>query len=994
VLRVGLFLASTVLVLGASAPAGPARAQETDRPDTLFEIAVPGGVRAAAAVLNDRVPPDRSQFLLEVIRRSYIGFNGKTNEPDEMLRSLVAHIEGQHAKYTPGRGMFSASSPIDAGANNTADTVPLPLAPEIWRSAVFGGRSTSPNPVSEILQSRTAARLYYALMSLDDDTRAWLATEPRLIAEIASRYTATFLIAAPGLRIRDGAIRVPGGDAAGALWESLAGHSVSDPAGFIRALVAANEGRLAYFFSAVSQLTSAQIRYALKLDADPPGRIDAARRLYSVFDHVSTGWKLEDRPFWRPALDPALLVADLSVDAIGRPVVPGTQRLWTAVFADADPATANRSEDNRALVSGDPVDFVWLCEQVFKGSHVARRRPYQQVLFASRMLADLNPATARDTIDALRAAAIYPSLVATLERAGVTDIRTFASAARRASRIATIGDDARLLRALAQFQGALVFITRASMRVAPRGRSLDALVSSLAAVEQNDRGEYDGRLVRWLVEVVDSQLATARPGPDAAGMQRPAESRGEQADEPFSPGSLESKMLALLAGPRPALPQLVEWEGTRYRVDLARAERTRLAQLLGDRPLPYVSSAQTLATVADALADTGPTTDPRHQLGELERVSSAGDWDANLAGQFQRAKRDVARGSGGHYTAAISAVRALSDHLLARGLTQFAYAVAMGQRDRAVILADDAASRHDFGLRSPGADRSSPWQMPTGGAERMRDWRATGSLLGLDVRLAEFSLVRLSSKPPINRPTLNDMDRRLLTETAVLVEPSRLTDTDRDALIAAIAKGRERLTALRTTGDITSLADDIRLSAIRRTELSWIVAHDPGRLASFLSPTELLWLGLGATEPRRTLNAWGAPAEGRTGCVCLQLIDRRPLDTLTGRWESGILASGFADLNLRLTELLAELKMPASLLGPVLASATLDFVTNAVSRDPDDRRGLVEFVHALRSDRVEQYLALLTTDGPLVPITDSSALDAGLRAHFTESAEGTTGDVR
>jgi hypothetical protein len=55
----------------------------------------------------------------------------------------------------------------------------------------------------------------------------------------------------------------------------------------------------------------------------------------------------------------------------------------------------------------------------------------------------------------------------------------------------------------------------------------------------------------------------------------------------------------------------------------------------------------------------------------------------------------------------------------------------------------------------------------------------------------------------------------------------------------------------------------------------------------------------------------------------------------------------------------------------VLLAATLDFVNSVTSRDPDDRRGLTEFVQALKSDRVEQYLALLTTDGPLVPLGDS-----------------------
>ena len=86
-----------------------------------------------------------------------------------------------------------------------------------------------------------------------------------------------------------------------------------------------------------------------------------------------------------------------------------------------------------------------------------------------------------------------------------------------------------------------------------------------------------------------------------------------------------------------------------------------------------------------------------------------------------------------------------------------------------------------------------------------------------------------------------------------------------------------------------------------------------------------------------------------------------------------MMASAFPDLNLRLAELFAELQMPAALLGPVLTSATLDFVNSAISRDPDDRRGLVEFVAGLRVGRVEQYLALLTNDGPLVPIGEVGA---------------------
>ena len=62
----------------------------------------------------------------------------------------------------------------------------------------------------------------------------------------------------------------------------------------------------------------------------------------------------------------------------------------------------------------------------------------------------------------------------------------------------------------------------------------------------------------------------------------------------------------------------------------------------------------------------------------------------------------------------------------------------------------------------------------------------------------------------------------------------------------------------------------------------------------------------------------------------------RPLDAFAGRWFSGVLATGFADMNLRLAELLDELHMPGTLLAPVLASATWDFLMNVRINDFDD----------------------------------------------------------
>src|SRR5205823_8036749 len=132
----------------------------------------------------------------------------------------------------------------------------------------------------------------------------------------------------------------------------------------------------------------------------------------------------------------------------------------------------------------------------------------------------------------------------------------------------------------------------------------------------------------------------------------------------------------------------------------------------------------------------------------------------------------------------------------------------------------------------------------------------------------------------------------------------------------------------------------------------------------------------GVGRSARHANRTGAPALGRTR----RRTPWVPLPATHGsasiRGANGPmglrhLRSGFPDLNLRLAELLADMQMPAALLGPVLASATLDFINSAPSRDEDDRRGLVEFVQALGPERLEQYLALLTTDGPLVPVRET-----------------------
>jgi hypothetical protein len=872
--------------------------------------------------------------------------------------------------------------------------VPLPLPVELWTDVILPAQGRrDPGVVQrdqivvQIVRSRTASLLYFGLLELDDETRAWLAGQRDLLRDIAAEHASVFVAAAPGIRVSGGTMRVPGGARAAAAWQDVVGRRATEPAAFIRAVLARGQGRLAYFLGSMAQLTPEQVALAFSLDADDPSaHAAAAHGLYRIHERLAGEWRVENRPFWRPLLDPALLVADLGTDEQGRPLLPGSRAFWTMAFGDGRIGASRSDAGPSGAAEGPPADFAWICEQVFDGDASNEQRRYQRVLFASRVVRRIGPATMQDAVDAVRGAAAFPALSATLERAGVADVATFAAAARRAVRLSEIGDTSRAARALSQFQGAVALISRAARRGSVPAPSLPGLIASLSAVEISERGDYEGRLVGWL----EARLRELSPrGEDPPRSVRTA------ADEMLdsAPGPVERQLLALLAGPAAQPPRFVEWEGMRYRLDFASAEAARLTRLLGEQAPPYLSSAASMIAVAEALEQKTLTRETtRVQLEVLSRIASdvaLDDGEAWMGTGVPRRYRDAletlrraAEGQGGAAGRVAPAIRLLADDLLARGLRAIVYSVAFGMAEQRSATAADAAARHDFGFGGPRGVGTGPWHLPAQRAGDLRGWRVVGSLLGLDVRLAPLSLIPLSAKPPPRRPTLNGEDRRLLEETVVLMEPSSLTDGDRDTIVRAMRKGRTRLASLRTAADSLAIADEIRLSPARRSLLPWVVAHDPAGAAGFLSPSELLWLGLEGLPVDVRLNEWGVPAEPRLGCLCLQLLDRRPWESLAGRWNAGMIASGFPDLNLRLSELLAELRMPAPLLAPVLASAILDFVNSVTSRDQDDRRGLVEFVQRLGSDRVEQYLALLTTDGPLVPSEETGTAGRGGNAAF------------
>ncbi|HSC26943.1 MAG TPA: hypothetical protein VLD67_06690 [Vicinamibacterales bacterium] len=945
-------------VLLSLAGAGAVWGQNPEERGRLGEMPLPGGLQAALAAIDDPVPGDRAQFLVELIRRTHQRISEADERIDPVVGRLLAHLDRATA---------------DGKAAATTDTLPLPLSADVWSSAVFGRIVAPERLAGAILRSRNASLLYAGLLSLDDETRAWMERQPDLVADLALRHAAAFLVASPGIRLRGSALDVPGGSAAETAWQALVGRRVNEPAAFIRALLVQREGKLAYFFGEMARLTAPQARFALNLDAsDARAPVAAARRLLAVFERIAVDWRIADQPLRRPSIDPGTLLSELRADGEGERQVPGTRAFWRAVLADGWKSDGLELAP-QTIGRRDRVDFAWLCEQVFNAEPHEHQRRYRLVLFASRALTEPTPVTAVDAVEAVRAAGTYPALVAALERANLRDVGLVAGAARRAARLSRITDEPNAVRALAQFQGALNIVIRAASRGGLPPDTLPGIVSSLSAVEVSDRGDYEGRLVAWMGTHLRSPAAPVS-SIDSSGIP----------DEPTD--GMDEQLLRLLAGRPDDPPRVVEWEGNRYRVDLAQAEQRRLSRLIGERTRALLASSPTLVAIADALSAPPAHRSIAREADRLERVArvaglvDGSGWEGTDVPVRYRAAADALRRAGGGGTSGVDrvapALRLLADDFLARGLSELSYVVALGHHDMAWAPARAIAGRHDFALATPAVGRLRPWGLPTTGIDKGEDWHVTGPLLGLDVTLAELTLRRLSSKPPVRKPSLGPEDRRVLIDGAALTSPVALADADRRTLVGAIGRGRARLSEVRTAREAFALADAARLSASRRSLLAWVATHDRDRMPVFLSLRELLWLGLDWQPLDPRLDAWGVSARPRTGCSCLQLFDRRQWEAIAGRWGSGLLASAFPDLNLRLAELLEDLGMPAPLLVPVLAAATLDLVNSVAVRDRDDYRGLLEFVLALDREQVEQYLALLTTDGPLVPIVDGASGEA------------------
>ena len=104
-----------------------------------------------------------------------------------------------------------------------------------------------------------------------------------------------------------------------------------------------------------------------------------------------------------------------------------------------------------------------------------------------------------------------------------------------------------------------------------------------------------------------------------------------------------------------------------------------------------------------------------------------------------------------------------------------------------------------------------------------------------------------------------------------------------------------------------------------------------------------------------------------SGCMCTRLSPPDQWRSLSGRPQLGLMASTVADLNLRVAVVLSELQLPAAAAKAVLSAAIQDFIDEARPTDFNDWLSLVRAGQAVPRERIEDYVAIATAEGPFVP---------------------------
>ena len=841
-----------------------------------------------------------------------------------------------------------------------SDTVPIPLTRSVWETAIL--RRKTPNLVSAILGDRRAALLCHGLAAADDETLAFLGTNAELLHRLYEEHSAVFAAFGESLHIRNGRVVAPGGQDAAAIWEAVLDERVDQPERFIRELFSRSSGHAAYLYDLAANLDAPQRAFMLGTwMPDTRQRVARLRQLIDISVATSVRWEIGLRPFARPADDVATIVTSIRVQANGVPEQPNTRRFWDRAFDGVDlPDDAERD-----LRDDDPeiIDATWIVERTMVEDLYERRRRVSQFVFGQRLSDAVEHRSLPDVLVAVRAVPLYRTLMLTLERIGVRNPAIYSASAKTARLLSTLDIERRSI-ALKQFQGALSLVEKLHRAQSVSDIEGESVAGSLVTQPVVD-GRYQGRIVSWIRQVLFPVLK-------------------------IEPTATERELIEKMVGAGAGADQRqVNWEGASYRIDLPRQEIQRTMQIRQQQGQPTIDMAIRLEQIAMSLQSPKVTLDDARKLaselsviskllvppkvtkdelpGGIDRLYDPRPDLAAVTRNLSRVRqtRDLERVSRN-----APQVLDIADWAAGEALTSIAFALELRDPKTAVLSGQNVAIRHDFGFgnKNGGEVRLAvSWSDPFVDISPGRPWRTQGSILGLDGTLAHLAFQRTASdvKPS---PLFSDNERNTFTRSLGFMSVYDFSDSGQAAIALGTERGRQRIAELTASpGNLESVADEIQMDGWRRRAVQWALTNDPPAVPSYFTMTDYLRLGNGDIA-----SDWASWGMAESDCYCLRLPARFEAWAATGREQRGILAAQIADLNLHVAATLERLRLPSSLTKAVLTLALQEFLNQVRPTDANDWLTLVRAAQAVPQEKIEDYIATLTVNGPLY-LSDSAA---------------------
>ncbi len=825
--------------------------------------------------------------------------------------------------------------------------LPLPL-PDYWTRQVFT-RTTS--PLLSIVGSRSHSLVYLGLLAQDESTLAFLHARPDLVRRLGEDVGGAFAAFGRSLRVRNNVTEVPGGPDAVEVWRALVGRDPADPERFIPALLAKDDGRLAYFYDSVAQLPPATQHVVLGAGLPRADRLAGLRRIAAHFASAHQQWKVEHLPFSRSSFDPAvaLMLVDLRPDgSVGPPWLPAilTRVVSTATWPTRpDQVFGNPSDSSPSVF--------WMLDWLFEKPAEAPAR-FALLRLAQRRFASGPKSSALHVGMALLAARDMPALTGALERMSVSDPAVYSAVAVAAYNLTVSGGADDVLPILARWQAVLALLEQAQRRLRLPEDAIVPVLGSLVRATPVDRRQAPGAAAAWLLEQWLPRLV-----PDG-----PAE-------------ELDARTVRALITPGSRALVRFSWEGLEYVADTSRMVVQSVQTLRDTEPRqPTLTDLARLhalrrtierATLDEAGKVAAALTAMTETLGWL---TAAGNHGARVVRDLRESTEQLGRIRDARDASRLT--RPLEPLLEAIDLTTdlvvppLVYALALAPAQGPAAVYQDVWRAHAL-EPSPsqtfGSWTQTAWQSPEVDARPGGGLMLRGAMLSVDVVLADALLIRAVPPPAMRGRYLLNQERDTLmrylayAQTTVFADDSPL-----NALEAARRQAQGWATEIPAPQTLHDTLRRAGISAWRANIFAWEAHHVGLPLGDWLTPFELARFTPDAVAGL----SWHGPAPPSDRCHCLRRLDVPSAEDLRGR-ETGLLVALVPNLPLRLGEHLRALELPVALIPLLLPVAIQDWIDSAPQAGPDDWYSSAGWLRRLSRERVEDYLLTLVSAGALVP---------------------------